>query len=291
MPGVRVFAPAKINLCLHVTGQRADGYHRLDSLVGFASVGDILEIFAGGPAGLTISGPEAGGLRADAGNLVAKTAAAFWRDGPLKLHLAKNLPLASGLGGGSADAAACYRGIVALQGAGEDAAALLALGADVPICATSRPARIRGIGEVMEFCALPPLSLLLVNPRVEVSTQAVFKLLARKDNSALSPLPSDLSDGETLIRWLAEQRNDLEPPARKIAPVVGSVLAALRNLPFCALARMSGSGASCFGIFGSASETEIAATRLRLNHPDWWITPARLDGQDRAAPQEIRETT
>ena len=291
MQGVRVFAPAKINLCLHVTGQRPDGYHLLDSLVGFASVGDVVEIFAAGPAGLTISGPEAGGLRADAGNLVAKAAAAFWRDGPLKLHLEKHLPLASGLGGGSADAAACYRGIVALQGAGEDAAALLALGADVPICATSRPARIRGIGEVMEFCALPPLSLLLVNPRVEVSTQAVFKLLARKDNSALSPLPSDLSDGETLIRWLAEQRNDLELPARKIASVVGYVLAALRNLPFCALARMSGSGASCFGIFGSASEAEVAATRLRLNHPDWWITPARLDGQHRAAPQEIRETT
>ena len=293
MPGarVRVFAPAKINLCLHVTGQRADGYHLLETLVGFASVGDVVEVFVGGPAGLTISGPEAGGLRDDAGNLVARTAAAFWRGAPLRLHLEKHLPLASGFGGGSADAAACYRGIVALQGAGADAAALLALGADVPMCAASHPARIGGIGEVMAPVALPPLPLLLVNPRVGLATQFVFKLLAQKENPVPTPLPADLSDREALILWLAEQRNDLEPPAQMLAPVVGTVLAALRNLPGCALARMSGSGASCFGIFGSDAEAEVAASRLRRRQPHWWIAATRLDGQDRAAPQVIRETT
>lgn len=289
MRPVRVFAPAKINLCLHVTGQRADGYHLLDTLVGFASVGDWLDLCPGA-AGLTISGPEAAGLNADASNLVCRAAAAFWRGGPLGLHLDKHLPVASGLGGGSADAAACWRGIAALQGAGEDAAALLALGADVPMCAFGQPARARGIGEVVEPVTLPALVLLLVNPRVEVPTPAVFSALTRKDNPPLTPLPAHLN-AKDLVHWLKDQRNDLEQPALLIAPVIGRVLDEIAALPHCALARMSGSGASCFGIFDSDAQAEQAASRLRARHPDWWITPTRLDGQDRAAPQLMRETT
>lgn len=288
-PPLRVFAPAKINLALHVTGQRADGYHLLDSLVAFASVGDWLELRPGSLS-MTIAGPEAGGLQSDASNLVTRTAAAFWRGGPLGLHLEKHLPISSGIGGGSADAAACYRGIVALQGAGEDAAALLALGADVPMCALSQPARVSGIGEVVEPVALPALPVLLVNPRVEVPTPAVFKTLTCKDNPPMTPLPETLT-AASLTAWLKDQRNDLHPPAEKIAPVIGTVLAAITALQGCTLARMSGSGATCFGIFGSDDEANHAATTLREKHPHWWITAARLDGHTSTKPQLIRATT
>jgi 4-diphosphocytidyl-2-C-methyl-D-erythritol kinase len=290
MPAVRVFAPAKINLCLHITGQRADGYHLIDTLVGFASVGDVVELSTEGPEGLTISGPEAAGLAADAGNLVSRMAALCWRGGPLRLHLVKNLPVASGIGGGSADAAACCRGIMALQHTPVDPAALLALGADVPMCLASQPARVSGIGEVIAPVALPPLPVLLVNPRVPVPTPAVFRALTAKSNPPLPPLPGPLT-AEALTRWLTDQRNDLQAPAVAIAPEIASTLAALSGLPGCVLARMSGSGATCFGIFASDAAVQAAAARLAETRPDWWIAGASLNGPDRAAPQLIRDTT
>lgn len=282
---IRVFAPAKINLALHVTGQRADGYHLLDTLVGFASVGDWLEL-SEGATGFSVSGPEAAQVPADGRNSVLAAAGAFGFTGAL--HLEKHLPVASGIGGGSADAAAAVRGIVALTGqepAGL-AARLLALGADVPMCHASTPARVRGIGEEIAPLPLPALPVVLVNPRVEVSTPAVFKALTEKGNPPLGapPAPADL------LPWLAARRNDLEPPAIALVPAIGEVLGALRNCG-AGLARMSGSGATCFGIFTDDSKAGTAARALRARHPGWWVAAARLDGQDRLAPQLIRATT
>ena len=301
MPRIRVFAPAKINLCLHVTGQRPDGYHLLDTLVGFASVGDWVTLDTRQKRGLTIEGPESAALDPAAPNLVMQTAMEFWGKGMgrLGLTLTKHLPVSSGIGGGSADAAATFRGILwVMDHRGKDLPTdttlvrrLLALGADVPMCVMSDAAHVRGIGEVMTPVALPPLPLLLVNPRVPVPTPAVFKALTRKDNPAPPPLPTDLKGPEPLIRWLQDQRNDLQLPATEIAPVIGTVLHALAALPGCALARMSGSGATCFGIFTSDAEAEQAATLLRKSHPDWWITATRLNSQTRVEPQVIRDTT
>ena len=221
---VRAFAPAKINLALHVTGLRADGYHLLDMLVGFASVGDWVTLDTGTKRGLTITGPEGVALTPDAPNLVLQTAMEFWGKGmgPLGLTLDKHLPVSSGIGGGSADAAATFRGMLWLldqRGAPLPldqtlARRLLALGADVPMCVPCEPARVRGVGE--QILPLPDLALLpvvLVNPRVAVSTPAVFKSLTQKENPAIEPLPTGLGDPAVLIPFLARQRNDLQPPA------------------------------------------------------------------------------
>ncbi len=199
------FAPAKINLTLHVPGQRADGYHLLDSLVVFASVGDQLTLTLDGPAGLGLSGPEAAALPEGDDNLVLRVARQFWMGAPLSIQLEKHLPVASGIGGGSADAAACFRGILHLlearnegQGAAlmtlENMTRLLRMGADVPMCLIGEPAHVTGIGEgIAPVEGFPHLPIVLVNPRVPVSTPEVFRTLTRRNNSPMDPLPADLS--------------------------------------------------------------------------------------------------
>ncbi len=291
--GIRINAPAKINLTLHVTGQRADGYHLLDSLVTFAACGDELRMEAGTSWSLTAEGPEAAEVPADNGNLVLKVARLFDDMPGASFLLTKNLPLASGIGGGSADAAAAYRGLIChrnAQTAGDNvpealfapdrsplAAQLLALGADIPACLLSRTVRMQGIGgRLTEVPDLPRLFAVLVNPRCQVSTPDIFNALRRKDNS---PMPAEMqrfTSAADLALWLREQRNDLEPPASEIEPAIPRVLAGLSAADGCLVSRMSGSGATCFGLFSEQSSADAAGRQLQADHPDWWVCSTRL---------------
>jgi 4-diphosphocytidyl-2-C-methyl-D-erythritol kinase len=272
-----VFAPAKVNLALHVTGRRDDGYHLLDSLVVFAGVGDDLAFARAGETTLAVDGPRAVGVPADATNLVLRAAALM--DGPpVSIRLTKRLPAAAGIGGGSSDAAAALRGLAALghRPRGDLAALALSLGADVPVCLAGRPARMSGVGE--RLAPLPPLPavwLALVNPGVPVSTRACFAALSGRFGSAMDdPPPAGWPDPAALARWLASQRNDLEPPARTLAPPVAGALAALAATQGCLLSRMSGSGATCFGLFADAAAAGAAAAAIGAAHPGWWAAAA-----------------
>jgi 4-diphosphocytidyl-2-C-methyl-D-erythritol kinase len=268
------FAPAKVNLCLHVTGRREDGYHLLDSLVVFAGVGDRVTAVPGRGLTLNLTGPEAAALAIEADNLVLRAARAMGvQDAALTLW--KALPVASGIGGGSADAAATLRAVARLSGQPlPDAAAVLALGADVPVCLAGRPVRMQGVGEVLTpLPPLPPLWLVLANPRVAVATPQVFAALQRRANAPVPGLPAAaLGSAAALAGWLArETRNDLSPPAHQVAPVLSQVLTALAALPGCLLARMSGSGGTHFGLFATAGAAALAARSLSAAHPGWWV--------------------
>lgn len=288
VPITREAAPAKLNLYLHVTGRRPDGYHVLSSLVAFAALGDEVVVRSRGE-GLSLEtlGPFAGSAPAEPrDNLVWRAAralleAAERRDG-LALTLVKTLPVAAGLGGGSADAAAVIRGLERHLGlvlpAGRRAALALALGADVPVCLADRPALMSGIGEVLDpYPPLPAAGLVLVNPQQPLSTAAVFQALDGRF-TADDPMPPMRLDFDRLIAALAARRNDLEAPALALCPAVAEVLAALRAMPAVALARMSGSGATCFGLTRSAAAAADAAARLTRARPNWWIAPSTLPG-------------
>ena len=304
MTKVKVFAPAKINLTLHVTGQRADGYHELDTVVAFADIGDWITLYGSGPVGLDVTGPEAVPALGGNDNIMWLTASRFWKpDLPLSMKLEKNLPMASGIGGGSADAAATYRGLLLLRSALEgretprdptpqDARDLLSIGADVPMCVVSDPARVQGIGEqISPIADLHPYPIVLVNPRVQVSTPAVFSKLMVKENPSLDPWPNSFEDRDAALAWLRAQRNDLQAPAIADCPVIAQVLDALQQGGTCSLARMSGSGATCFGLFERMHMANAAADAMRAAHPDWWVQVGRLNGGRHAAPQLIRSTT
>jgi 4-diphosphocytidyl-2-C-methyl-D-erythritol kinase len=272
-------APAKINLCLHVTGRQSDGYHLLDSLVVFADIGDRVEVTSGRGLSLRLTGPEAGGLQAEADNLVLRAARAMGvTDAALTLD--KTLPVASGIGGGSADAAATLRALSRLTGrALPSKEVVVQLGADVPVCLAGRPARMSGIGETLApLPILPPLWLVLVNPRHPVPTPQVFAALVSRDNPPLPDLRSEaLATAQSFTAWLAAQtRNDLVPPARAVVPALEQVQAALAATPGCLLARMSGSGGTHFGLFAKGEEARDGARFLGRSHPDWWIASGRI---------------
>jgi 4-diphosphocytidyl-2-C-methyl-D-erythritol kinase len=282
--GVAEAAPAKINLALHVTGRRADGYHTLDTLVAFTRIGDRVTVERSAEDSFTVSGPFAAQVPPSSDNLVLRARDGF-RDrfgwsAPLEITLEKNLPAASGIGGGSSDAAAALRALLRLarpRGASSDdlRALALALGADVPMCLDPRPARAGGIGELLEPCgALPPLDLVLANPGVPVSTPLVFAALERRANPPLPPLPGDGFGLPAFLDWLHLARNDLEAPALALAPAVGDALAALRQ-GGARLTRMSGSGATCFGVFPDSRSACGAAEALRAAHPLWWVEATR----------------
>ncbi|WP_309228542.1 4-(cytidine 5'-diphospho)-2-C-methyl-D-erythritol kinase [Roseomonas sp. KE2513] len=269
-------APAKVNLHLHVTGRRADGYHLLDSLVVFAGAADKVSVRAGEGVTLDLGGPEGGALSAEPDNLVLRAARllAEAAERPLPgaaLHLEKRLPVASGIGGGSADAAAALRALDRFWGLEMGAARLealaLRLGADVPVCIGSLPARMRGVGEVLTPAPrLPAFGLVLANPRVALPTPAVFA--GRKGAfSAPAALPSGWTDAAALAEGLRALRNDLEPPAIALCPPVAAVLAALEALPGALMARMSGSGATCFAVFADGERAARAAEALPAA---WW---------------------
>lgn len=270
------FAPAKINLTLHVTGRRADGYHLLDSLVVFAGVGDRVSGTLKGPPSLAVTGPMAAGLSGEGDNLVLRAACAMGVSAQIVLE--KHLPVSSGIGGGSADAAATLRLLARLAGRPlPGAAEVLALGADVPVCLLSRSVRMTGIGEGLAAVPpLPPVWLVLVNPGVAVSTPHIFRTLARADNPPMPHEMPRLKSAADLAAFAAMQRNDLEAPAVALQPVIGRVRQALTAQPGCLFARMSGSGATCFGLFADPLSANAAARALRAAEPDWWVADAGL---------------
>ena len=271
------FAPAKVNLALHVTGRRADGYHLLDSLVVFAGVGDRLTLADAPALELAITGPQAASLPVTDDNLILRAARAMG-EGAARITLDKVLPVASGIGGGSADAAAALRLIARVRGRALPAPEqVLALGADVPVCMSGRAVRMTGIGEGLVPLShrLPPAWLVLANPMQAVSTPDVFRALDKRDNAPLRPLPR-LRDAAELAAWVAMQRNDLEPPAQRLLPVTGQVKAALSGQAGCLIARMSGSGATCFGLFPDPLAASAAARAIRTARPDWWVADAPL---------------
>lgn len=268
-------APAKVNLALHVTGRRSDGYHLLDSVVVFPRLGDRLEAEPAAGLSLSLTGPFAAGLGTGADNLVLRAAMLLRPQGRgAALRLTKALPVAAGLGGGSADAAAALRLLARLWNAPPPPAdRVLALGADVPACLDGRAARMRGIGEDLAPLALPPFWIVLANSGAPVATAAVYAGLAARENPPLSDPPA-FGAATGLFAWLRAQRNDLEPAALGLAPVVGATLAALIAQPGCALGRMSGSGATCFGLFEAEAAALKAATALRAAEPSWWVMAA-----------------
>ena len=276
------FAPAKVNLTLHVTGRRADGYHLLDSLVAFADIGDLLTFAPadGRTTTLTVTGPFAQGVPCDGSNLVLR-AAAMMQGPPLAITLDKRLPPASGVGGGSADAAATLRALAAMgyrPGDADFAASLLALGADLPVCHRGLACRMSGIGEHLGAApVLPPAWLVLANPGCPVPTRDVFAALQGRFGPDMgNTLPDRFADAADLARWLQGQRNDLEAAAIAVVPPVQRTLQALRASPGCLLARMSGSGATCFGLFATPADASTSAALLARAEPGWWVAKAPL---------------
>lgn len=270
MADLRVFAPAKINLFLHVGDRRADGYHALQSLVVFTQVGDTLALDRSDALTLAIGGPFGAGLAAEADNLVLRAARAL--SVTARMTLTKNLPVASGIGGGSADAAAALRGLTRLHGLDADLMDVAAtLGSDVPVCIESRSAWMEGRGERVTAVPAPSVAMVLVNPGVAVPTAGVFRALEKLRGTGML-LPDRFEDERALFAFLAATSNDLEPPARTIQPAIGEVLRALST---ARLARMSGSGATCFGVYDSDADAAAAAKDIAQAHPDWWVQPTR----------------
>lgn len=286
MPGdfaITENAFAKINLALHVTGQRADGYHLLDMLVTFAEHGDRLGFATSSDDGFSLSGPFASRLSADGdGNLVLKArdllrdavVAAGQTAPPVHIHLEKNLPIASGIGGGSADAAATLRGLLRIWKAELPrqtlASLAVRLGADVPMCLESQPLMASGIGEkILPVPEIPSFAMVLGNPLVEISTPEVFRRLERRDNPplAIPERPRDVAAWISIIRTF---RNDLEPPARKLSEDIAT-LSDMLVAEGALLTRMSGSGATCFGLFYDMQGAASAAAALHQVRPDWYF--------------------
>lgn len=287
---------AKVNLTLHVTGRRADGYHDLDSLVVFAGIGDSLSVGPSDRLSLTVEGPfartleaaGAGGSDAAADNLVLRAARAlqvrFGVAHGANIRLIKRLPVAAGIGGGSADAAATLRALTALWRLpvqpDELAAIGSALGADVPVCLIGRPSFIGGKGdEIVETPRLPPAWLVLANPGVALSTAQVFARLGAPSGAAVPRLEA-APDIATLARYLARTRNDLEPAARHLVPEIGGLLDEIAASDGCLLSRMSGSGATCFGLYAAQATAEAAAKDFARVLPAAWVraVPVRGDG-------------
>jgi 4-diphosphocytidyl-2-C-methyl-D-erythritol kinase len=290
MAGLFELAPAKINLALHVVGQRADGYHLLESVAAFADQGDRLEFAAAANDGFSLSGRFAPALQtgptAATDNLVLTARDRLRRllldrglpAPPVSIHLEKNLPVAAGIGGGSADAAATLRGLLRFWQAEVSEPELdrlaLSLGADVPMCLRREPQMVRGIGEdLTPLPDLPSLSLVLGNPLVGVGTPQIFRQLERKENGPIGPRGT--------LGWLdflQTLRNDLEPPARTLVPEIGA-LSAMIEAQGALLTRMTGSGATCFGVFASPDDADRAAEQLRQQRPDWYFQAAQTFGQ------------
>jgi 4-diphosphocytidyl-2-C-methyl-D-erythritol kinase len=284
---IREQARAKINLTLHVLGKRADGYHELDSLVVFADLCDELSFTPAPQDSLTIDGPFAAALEGENLILKAQRTVAGWlgREISGHFHLHKNIPVSAGVGGGSSDAAAAIRILLRAYGDGATEAYVeksAAVGADVPVCLYNSAAWMRGLGErVSPAPKLAPLPAIMVNPRIKVPTPAVFKRLNAapllSGEPAHSPFAdADFSTPEKAAAVLAHGRNDLEPPAVAIEPAVERTLEAIRRQEGCLLARLSGSGPTCFGLFPSHEIARKAAEAVAREHPGWWVAPVTL---------------
>jgi len=282
-------APAKVNLTLRVLRRRDDGYHELESLVAFADFGDRLSFSRGGDLKLTVRGPSAAQAGEGDDNLVLKAVRALAKRRPATIlgtfRLDKRLPVAAGLGGGSADAGAALRLIAQANALASDDpdlyAAARATGADVPVCLDPRARIMRGIGEILSApLALPKLPALLVNPGVGLATKAVFAgwtPISEHGTAADLDAMAKLSSRDQLLQFLGQQSNDLELPAVALQPVIAGVLTALHELPGCKLARMSGSGATCFALFAAAAAARDAAKIMSGRYPHWWVKATTLN--------------
>ena len=284
---------AKVNLTLRVVGRRVDGYHDLESVVAFADCADRLTLLPGGELQLRTSGPLASACGDLDDNLVLKAArllaerVAGLKSGTFTLH--KELPVAAGIGGGSADAAAALRLLARANGLAIDDARVIEVarltGADVPVCVPSRPCVMTGVGENLLPLSLPKLPCVLVNPRVAVATKDVFSALGLRNGELLVGVADVIramvwpEAGASLEEWVeafADSSNDLEEPAMRIQPVIGDVIAALNATNGAWLARMSGSGATCFAIYENTAEAGRAAEKIRHDHPQWWVHAGTL---------------
>jgi 4-diphosphocytidyl-2-C-methyl-D-erythritol kinase len=293
---ISVFAPVKINLYLHITGRLDNGYHTLDSLVGFADIGDQIIIEPANDFEFHVEGPYAQSFDAKtldasphSSNLVVQAAWALSHAAQkipnIRATLTKNIPLASGLGGGSSDAAAIIWGLLEwweMPPAAPYLSGLMSkLGADVPVCLNCTPARMRGIGDLLDPAPMmDETPIVLVNPGVPCPTADIFM---RYNSAFKNPqtLPEDLRDFNRLITFLHEQDNDLEAPACEVVPEVSNVLSAFKTQDGCALARLSGSGASCFGLFRTELESRKAAQEIKKENPDWWVKTGWLNRPER----------
>lgn len=282
---VTEFAAAKINLWLHVTGRREDGYHLLDSLIAFAGVGDRLTLTRSDDLSLSLAGPFSEGLTTTSDNLVIRAATLLASEAGIRpaaaITLEKNLPVASGIGGGSADAAAAIRGLSKLWNLSlpteVTARIALRLGADVPMCLAGQAALASGIGEVLHPVGqMAPAWLVLVNPRVAISTPEIFRRRENSFTDITTPAAGKLATLADLTAALRDRHNDLQPPAIRLAPVIGEVLERLRGLSGCQHAAMSGSGATCFGLFEDRQTAEQAAGNLSSENSKWWSAAAPL---------------
>ncbi|MFN3826752.1 MAG: 4-(cytidine 5'-diphospho)-2-C-methyl-D-erythritol kinase [Micavibrio sp.] len=294
---VKVIAPAKINLYLHVTGQRADGYHLLDSLVVFADVFDVITINPASRFAFAIEGAYASAFCAadresgpEGKNLVVQAAYAcsrfFGKPLECRITLAKNMPLAAGIGGGSADAAAVVWGLIRYWDIktpplGTIMPLLLSLGADVPVCYLSHVAHVAGIGEVVSPREdFPEWPAVLINPRQAVATPEIFTALHEQDFSYSKPsaLPDDLSDPDEILLFLQQQRNDLQPVTSARLPVITQMIDQLAEMPGVQMARMSGSGATIFGLCRQQERAEEIAEEIQQRNPQWWVRSCLLNG-------------
>lgn len=287
MTPFKEIARAKVNLTLRVHGRRADGYHDIESLVAFADCADTLTLEPGSDLKLITTGPGAQDCGDGTDNLVMRAACALGErvEGLMfgNFTLDKHLPVAAGIGGGSADAAAALRLLATVNGIKlndpriVDVARLT--GADIPVCLLSKACTMTGVGENLAFVQVPQLPCVMINPRVAVATKDVFAALGlakgeklkRMSGGVEKPWPADSANPDDWLDAIAASSNDLEAPALKVEPVIGDVLSALRALPGIRLAQMSGSGATCFGIFGTADEARRAAIAIEKTHPGWWV--------------------
>ena len=282
MTTVKGRAPAKVNLTLHVTGQRADGYHLLDSLVCFAGVFDQLTATTATDLQIQVHGPFSQGVPTDHNNIVMRAATALRhaRGVELGAHITldKNLPHAAGIGSGSSDAAIALTMLAALWDVAPlpaNAPEVVALGADVPVCLQApNPTRMTGIGDhLAALPTLPDCAIVLVNPMVAVPTGAVFDGLASKRNPAMDTPPAGM-DYDGFCSWLGAQHNDLMAPALAQAPAVSDALIALKRMPLVGHVGMSGSGATCYGIVRNMADARQVARAIQVGHMSWWVAPA-----------------
>lgn len=286
---IEVLAPAKVNLWLHLLGRRPDGYHLIDSLVVFAEIGDSLVVTPADELTLEVDGPFARALPKESDNLVLRAARLLAEAGCVapqaRLRLTKRLPVAAGIGGGSADAAATFRALDRLWRLGLDGSSLqklaLELGADVPVCLAGEPCHVGGIGEILTPAPrLPAVHAVLVNAGVALDTARVFA--ARAGEFLPDPFtgrrPDPPADATALAAWLAGWRNDLTEAAASLSPAIGETLAILADQPGCLLSRMSGSGATCFGLFADEADAVAAAAAIEERRPHWWVSKTRLRG-------------
>lgn len=294
---LRIFAPAKVNLYLHITGKLTNGYHMLDSLAGFVDVGDYITIENSDEFSFVVEGPYKDYFSDrdldssdNSGNLVVRAARnlakAVGRDPLIKITLEKNLPLASGIGGGSSDAGACIWGLMEWWGISPAASflpsLLLEMGTDIPVCLKCQPSHMAGLGDLITPLkhALPEVPIVLANPSVHCSTIDVYKRF-KPPFSDLAEIPDHFHNVDEFIQFLQQQSNDLTPPAIAGAPSIETVLEALKSQDGSLLSRMSGSGATCFALFRTQDQANEARQAIQDHHPDWWVKSGFLNRPQR----------